>query len=224
MASGAANKIHVLTVDYRGFGYSSGSPTEQGLIIDGISLVNWALEVAHIPPERIVILGQSLGTAVSTAVAEHFTVEMGIEFAGIVLVAAFSDLPTLMFTYKFGNFIPVLSPLSLYPQLQQYFSRRIVDAWPTAARLARLIRHSEHARIVLIHAKNDLDIPWKHSDILFYAAANATTEKGMDSKVVDNIKHHIDLGEAGWVNSWTAGTLSGGQNRIRQEIVRHGGK
>ncbi|KAL9073297.1 MAG: hypothetical protein Q9157_004792 [Trypethelium eluteriae] len=64
--------IHLLTLDYRGFGVSTGSPTESGLISDGVELVNWAIHFARIPPERIVILGQSLGTAVATAVVHHF--------------------------------------------------------------------------------------------------------------------------------------------------------
>ncbi|KAK5004087.1 hypothetical protein LTR28_009360, partial [Elasticomyces elasticus] len=63
---------HVLTIDYRGFGLSTGSPTEAGLITDGVALVNWVIDVAGIPPDRIVILGQSLGTAVASAVALRF--------------------------------------------------------------------------------------------------------------------------------------------------------
>ena len=58
---------------YRGFGHSTGSPTEAGLIIDGVTLVSWIISVTNIPRERIVILGQSLGTAVSAAVARKCT-------------------------------------------------------------------------------------------------------------------------------------------------------
>lgn len=53
----AKPNTHILTIDYRGFGHSSGSPTEAGLIVDGVALVDWVLNVAGIPPERIVILG-----------------------------------------------------------------------------------------------------------------------------------------------------------------------
>lgn len=67
----ASPKIHVFTVDYRGFGLSTGAPTERGVAADGIALVNFVLSLG-IPPSRIVILGQSLGTAVSSAVALHF--------------------------------------------------------------------------------------------------------------------------------------------------------
>ncbi|KAL9095933.1 MAG: hypothetical protein Q9165_001931 [Trypethelium subeluteriae] len=73
LASNPSNvHTHLLTLDYRGFGVSTGSPTEAGLISDGIELVNWAMRFARIPPDRIVILGQSLGTAVATAVVHHF--------------------------------------------------------------------------------------------------------------------------------------------------------
>lgn len=54
---------------YRGFGHSTGAPTETGLIVDGVALVSWIVSVCNIPPERIVIYGHSLGTAVSAAVA-----------------------------------------------------------------------------------------------------------------------------------------------------------
>ena len=43
IASGANDKTHVIAVDYRGFGYSTGSPTEQGLITDGVTVVEWAM-------------------------------------------------------------------------------------------------------------------------------------------------------------------------------------
>ncbi|KAK7547720.1 Alpha/Beta hydrolase protein [Phyllosticta citricarpa] len=71
--------VHVLTLDYRGFGHSTGAPSEAGLITDGAALVAFALETLRIPPARIVILGQSLGTAVATAVGLQFSApEVGL--------------------------------------------------------------------------------------------------------------------------------------------------
>ena len=214
----------MLTVDYRGFGYSSGNPTEEGLITDGITLMRWALEVAEIPADRIVIVGQSLGTAVATAVTEYFVVHHDINFAGVVLVAGFSDLPTLMLTYTIGYVIPVLSPLRPYPKLQQFFSRHIRDTWHTKARLENLVRRSRQLHLVLVHALNDFDIPWNHCETLFYAAANATSESGMSIKQIDGVKQHIELGTQGWMNNWTAGTGLKGTKRIQQIILRHGGE
>lgn len=225
VSSGASDKIHVLAVDYRGFGYSTGFPTEAGLITDGTALVDWTLGIAKIRPERIVILGHSLGTAVSTAVAEFFVTQRQVEFAGIILVAAFSDIPTLMLTYTIGGIIPILSPMRPYPMLQRYFMKHIQDTWQTSIRLANLVRKSQNVDVNLIHAQNDYEIAWKHSDALFYAAANATSKQGMSIKEMDATKTHLSLGKAGWVNSWTAaGPAHGDTKKIRLEIVASGGK
>ena len=77
-ASGACEKVYVLAFDYRGFGKSNGVPSEAGLRNDAEGVVDWALNVAMIPPQRIVLLGHSLGTAVVAAVALQYA-EMSIE-------------------------------------------------------------------------------------------------------------------------------------------------
>lgn len=224
LSSGASSEIHVLAFDYRGFGLSTGSPTEQGLITDGIAIVNWALKVAKIPPERIVFVGQSLGTAVATAVTEHFCVTHGTHFAGLVLVAGFADLPKLVTTYAIGGVIPILSPLRPYPRIQSFFSRKVVDTWETATRLTTFMRCSRRANLAIIHARDDFDIHYSHADMLFYAAANGTSEQGLTIQQMDQAKVHEDLGMAGWQNTWTAAGIDGGTKRIRQLIVRHGGE
>ena len=42
----------------------------------------------------------------------------------------------------------------------------------------------------------------------------------MTPKEVDNVKSTLDLGSAGLVNTWNAG----GNKKIRQDIVFHGGE
>ena len=212
-----------MTVDYRGYGKSTGSPTEAGLIIDGVSLVKYAMEVAGIPPQRIVIVGQSLGAAVATAVAEQFALEEAVEFKCLILCAAFSDVPTLMSTYTIGGLIPILSPLRPYPFLSQFFAKHIQETWLTYARLANLVRRSKNVNIHLIHATNDYDIPWSHSDTLFRAAASSTSMEGLTSKQIDSSKINVNLGESGWTNLWKTVQEDGGRKIIRQDIVKHGG-
>lgn len=148
---------HFLTLDYRGFGHSTGSPTEAGLIADGVSLVEWVLNVAKIPPERIVIVGQSLGTAVSAAVALHFAdpgnalipstspemvpllqsepTRKPIAFAGVVLAASFNSVQTLMLTYQVGGLIPIFLPLRPFPFIAKLYLSQAVDQWLTSERL-----------------------------------------------------------------------------------------
>ncbi|KAI9771767.1 MAG: hypothetical protein M1839_002732 [Geoglossum umbratile] len=220
ISSGAPDKIHVISFDYRGFGYSTGSPTEQGIIIDAIAMVNWALTVAKLPPERILLLGQSLGTAVATAAAERFSkTTPQVDFAGLVLVAGFSDLPTLMLTYSVGGFFPLLSPLRPYPVVQKWFAGQMTDKWNTAARLANYVRKSQKVNLFIIHSKNDWDISWAHSDVLFYAAANATSQEGLTIRQINQLKAKFDLGEGGQVNIWRTPNKT-----IRQQLVRYGGR
>ena len=169
------------------------------------------------------VLGQSLGTAITTAVVEHFTEQCQINFAGVVLVAAFSDLPTLMLTYAAGSVIPLLSPLRVFPELQRFFAHKVKDAWPTVTRLNNIVRQSKDLKLVLIHAKNDYDIPWTHSNTLFYAAANATSETGMDNDQIEGIVEHTDLGRLGYTKVWRAGTGQHGLVKIEQIILNDGG-
>ena len=224
LSSGAPDRIHVLTIDYRGYGYSTGSPNEEGLIHDGIAAVRWALDVAHIAPNRIVLLGQSLGTAVATAVAERFAVQERIEFRSLILVAAFSDIPTLMSTYAVGGIIPILSPLRPYPFLQQFFAAHVQETWHTQRRLVNLVQKSHRINLLLIHSKNDYDIPWSHSNSLFYAAANATSDRGLTPNQIDATNLHLNLNGSGHRKVWKTLHEGEGKKVIKLEIVHHGGK
>ena len=66
------NKIHTVAIDYRGFGTSSGTPSEEGLKIDAQTLVDWALQECKIPPGRIVLFAQSMGTAATISWTQAF--------------------------------------------------------------------------------------------------------------------------------------------------------
>lgn len=58
----------LFAIDYRGYGGSTGSPTETGLLIDGETA--YAKVIADgVPPSRLVVVGESLGSAVAVAVA-----------------------------------------------------------------------------------------------------------------------------------------------------------
>jgi fermentation-respiration switch protein FrsA (DUF1100 family) len=54
-------------MSYRGYGGSNGLPTEPGLFEDAATA--YAFAVARYPAERIVLWGESLGTAVAIAIA-----------------------------------------------------------------------------------------------------------------------------------------------------------
>ena len=208
LTGAAPDSIHVVGFDYRGFGYSTGSPTEEGLIQDGIQMLYWALKVANIPPQRIVLFGQSLGTAVATAVTEHFTLKQNIQFAGLVLVAPFVSIPELLPEYTIAGCIPTLSPLKMHPLILKWVLSRVVDTWTTSDRLANLVQKSNTFNIALIHARNDAEIPWTQSQCLFKASTNTTI----------GTKMREEIAGGGWVETWTEGA-----KRIKLIISPSGG-
>jgi fermentation-respiration switch protein FrsA (DUF1100 family) len=57
----------LVALSYRGYGGSSGSPTEAGLIED--ALAAYAFAAARYPAERIVLWGESLGSGLAVALA-----------------------------------------------------------------------------------------------------------------------------------------------------------
>lgn len=181
--------------------------------MDGTALVNWVMKVAKVPAERIVILGQSLGTAVSSAVALNFAdpsseliprlegknealtktlakqVDAPTSFAGVVLVAPFSSIPSLLITYRMGGIVPLLLPLKPFPWLANKIASMAPDKWPSALRLEayykalsgnqklltsttddssiksnKLVR--EMGAVQLVHAIDDRDITYHQTELI----------------------------------------------------------
>ncbi|KUI58386.1 Abhydrolase domain-containing protein 12B [Cytospora mali] len=182
MLTDSAYNWHVISLDYRGFGHSTGSPSEEGLITDASALVDFAITTLGIPPSRILLLGQSLGTAVSSAVAEKFSREKGIDFAGVVLIASFSSLPTMLANYSLGGVVPLLKPLGVCPPVLRFFLGFVVDKWKSLDRLAALTAQTRERggrlRLSLVHAVDDRDIPCLESVKIFEAVARASLENG----------------------------------------------
>ena len=88
--------IGLLALSYRGYGGSTGSPSEIGLIIDGLAAFDW-LSARHDGP--IILIGQSLGSAVAVAVAAER------EMTGVVLISALDSM--LALARRHYPFLPV---------------------------------------------------------------------------------------------------------------------
>lgn len=77
--------LDVALVDYRGYGYSEGMPSEAGLYLDGRAVYDAAVG-RGVAPDRIVLVGESLGSAVAVDVAAERPV------GGVVLEAPFASV------------------------------------------------------------------------------------------------------------------------------------
>ncbi len=76
---------NVLLVDYRGYGLSKGSPSENGIYLDGLAALSFLVAEKRIPQEDIILFGRSLGATVAVYLAESH------QFAGMILVSPFSS-------------------------------------------------------------------------------------------------------------------------------------
>lgn len=236
MYAGAPKRIHTVAIDYRGFGSSTGHPSEEGLLTDALTLANWAINEAGILPSKIVLFGQSLGTAVALSLAHNLTSPSAISdspvlFSGMVLVAPFADVELLTASYRVAGTIPILDPLAYFsPRLLAFFNTFIRHKWPSKHKLAEIIKFyhvktSDKYHITIIHAEDDYDIPWSHSDQLFWHGVRAargveiheTAQLTFEDLEREKEETKLELGAAGWV-----ATHETEHGVIREEIAKWG--
>ena len=129
----------MLAFDYRGYGVSTGRPTERGLYGDADAVLERFWSAA---PQRrpIVYWGRSLGTAVAAYAATVRTPD------GLILESGFSDARSLVRTS------PVLAFLALFSTYR----------FPGA----EFLRHV-NAPVLVMHGDNDHVIPIAHGRRLF---------------------------------------------------------
>ncbi|KFP89495.1 Abhydrolase domain-containing protein 12B, partial [Apaloderma vittatum] len=86
---GAAD-FHILALDYRGYGDSSGHPTESGFTTDVLALYDWAK--ARSGNSSILLWGHSLGTGIATNVARKLQEERGVQVDAVVLESPYTNI------------------------------------------------------------------------------------------------------------------------------------
>lgn len=216
--STAEKPVHVVAFDYRGFGLSTGSPTEEGVIQDSVSLLSALTGQSDsnrgqkgVNPSQIILVGQSMGTFISTALYHEWVINLGrAPFKALVLIASFTSLPNLLDSYSFkGLTPPLLSPLLAYPRAQEWLRSKIQDKWDASVRLTELVKGPDvQLDLVMMHARNDWEIPWKEG--------RANWDRVLDAASDGKVGFARDLDREEWKSM-------DGKKRLQWERVRHGG-
>lgn len=94
--------IRVFIFDYRGYGKSSGRPTEEGLYLDGLAACDYLLENEGVSTGDIVLFGRSLGAAVAVNTALNRSVR------SVIMESAFLS------TKHMAKTMPLFMPLSYF--------------------------------------------------------------------------------------------------------------
>lgn len=135
--------LSVLIFDYRGYGRSTGRPSEQGTYADARAAWHYLAEQRGVPAERIVLFGRSLGGAVAIRLAtEH-------EPAGLIVESTFRSVPAL--AAEIYGFLPVRTLARL-----EFPAERLIG--------------SVRAPVLVVHSTEDEIIPFSHGEALHAAA------------------------------------------------------
>ncbi|KAI9494368.1 Alpha/Beta hydrolase protein [Zychaea mexicana] len=157
------DRLNIIAIDYRGFGDSEGIPSEEGLRLDALATVDWLFQ-RNVSHDRISLIGHSLGTGVATTLAYDMTKRDQPPNA-LILKAAYSSLPNLIFEYRMLKYIAVLSPVRLVPPVQKWLLSHLLHVYDSVSRIEYL-----ECPILLTYGASDVEIPGHNSQLLFHRA------------------------------------------------------
>ncbi len=135
--------LNVFIFDYRGYGRSQGSPTEEGLYMDAQAAYKYLVEKRNLKEESIVVYGKSIGANVAVELCSK------VKTAALISESAFTS--ALDMGKKLFPFLPLKWLISIKFDALSKIKDIIVPK-------------------LIIHSKDDRIIPFKHGRKLFEAA------------------------------------------------------
>jgi len=140
--------LSLFIFDYRGYGRSSGRPSEQGTYRDAEAAWNYLIRVRQEDPHKIVVFGRSLGGAVAVWASQAHKPRV------LILESTFTSLREAARDRLPGLFVKFFVP----------------DQYRTLQYLTMV-----HCPVLVLHSRDDEIIPFRHGEAL-YAAANGPKE------------------------------------------------
>lgn len=134
--------VSVFAFDYRGYGRSRGSPSEEGTYQDAEAAYGWLRDRSFEPP-AIIALGESLGGAVASELA------LRVPLGGVILVSTFTSIPAV--------------GAELFPWLP--VRRLCTIQYDTLSKLPRL-----KVPVLILHSRSDTIIGYHHAERNFASA------------------------------------------------------
>jgi fermentation-respiration switch protein FrsA (DUF1100 family) len=135
--------LSVLIFDYRGYGQSGGSPSEEGTHQDALAAWRYLRETRGIPPQRIVLFGHSLGAALAAWLAARE------QPGALILESAFTSVPDL--AAKLYWWLPARRLARLHYNTRDYLAE-------------------VGCPVLVVHSPEDEIIPYRHGQALYEAA------------------------------------------------------
>lgn len=135
--------LDIMIFDYRGYGKSSGRPSEEGLSIDAEAVYDHMVNERELPPQKIIGYGESLGSPLIIDLA------LKREMAGIIIEEAFTSVKDM--AREHFPFIPAFVLKSSYNSLEN---------------IKNLTIHK-----LILHSVNDEIAPFEQGQRIFNSAS-----------------------------------------------------
>ena len=126
----------VCIYDYQGYGQSQGSPSESNCYSDGEAIMNYLIGSLSILPKDIILLGESLGSGVSSYLATKYDVD------GVIILSGFTSIKDMV-----HSVIPFLKCFKCF-----------FNEFPTHKYLQQCKK-----RCLILHSHADGLIPYDHA-------------------------------------------------------------
>ena len=140
--------LGVLIVDYRGYGLSDGSPSENGLYLDAEAAFDHLVTELGLDPARdIVLFGRSLGVGVAAEMATRHEVRC------VILESGFTSIMGMARATRPDWLAHALVPL-------------ISARYDTLSKVARI-----QSPVMIVHGDRDEIVPFQMAEQLFEAAS-----------------------------------------------------
>lgn len=136
--------VHVLMVEYRGYGHSDGTPSEAHVVADTLAVLEQVLKRDDVAEDQLVLHGRSIGGGMAAQVA------LKTEPAALIVESTFTSVSGMAMRFGVPPFI-VTSPLK------------------TEAAFGKL-----DVPTLIMHGQRDSIVPISHAHRLKQAAADAT--------------------------------------------------
>ncbi len=157
----------VFALDYRGYGDSTGTPSEDGLVLDSMTAYNHILESFPGKNVHVIIWGQSLGTGVATKLSRQISEDPKLleHLKCLIIDAPFTDIISAASTFSFLKYITEM--------LGKEFTERLIIRMLGPDILFDTKNHIQYVKcpIVILHGRADSIIPVDNSVKLYNSLA-----------------------------------------------------
>lgn len=137
-------QFNVFIFDYRGYGQSEGSPSEEGTYLDGQAAWEYLTREQQLGADEIVLFGRSLGGGIASWLATQVTP------AALILESTFTSVPNV--------------GAEVYPFLPVRLLSRI--HYPNSTHIRQI-----NCPVMVIHSPQDDIIPFHHGQKLYELAS-----------------------------------------------------